>query len=278
LMATSELGFTVEIDPRPLTIDGDAARLQQVCLNLLSNAAKYTSKGGHVRLESTREGTNAIIRVHDDGAGIAPEMLEAVFEMFVQSKRTIERAEGGIGVGLTLARSLIGMHDGTVEATSGGAGKGSVFIVSIPLSTKLVDEALVVKRHKAAIPNGARIALVEDNEDSREMLCALLIRAGFSCKTAADGLNALALIDDFAPQAAVIDVGLPGIDGFEVARRIRANPAHQHVTLIALTGYGQQSDRATAIEAGFDVHLVKPVRLEQLLAIMSRPVSLTEQN
>ena len=278
LMTTSELGFTVEIDPRPLTIDGDAARLQQVCINLLSNAAKYTSKGGHVRLESTREGTNAIIRVHDDGAGIAPEMLEAVFEMFVQSKRTIERAEGGIGVGLTLARSLIGMHDGTVEATSGGAGKGSVFIVSIPLSTKLVDEALVVKRHKAAIPNGARIALVEDNDDSREMLCALLIRAGFSCKTAADGLNALALIDDFAPQAAVIDVGLPGIDGFEVARRIRANPAHQHVTLIALTGYGQQSDRATAIEAGFDVHLVKRVRLDQLLAIMSKPLSITEQN
>lgn len=278
LMDKSGLVFALEIDPRPLTIDGDAARLQQVCLHLLTNAAKYTPRGGRVRVEATREGTDAIIRVHDDGAGIPPDMLDAVFDLFVQSSRTIERAQGGIGVGLTLARSLIGLHDGTIEARSGGVGKGSVFVVRIPLSTNLLDEALVVNRNKAAIPTGARIALVEDNEDSREMLCALLVRAGFSCKTASDGLAAVALIDDFAPVAAVVDVGLPGIDGFEVARRVRANPAHQHVTLIALTGYGQQSDRATAIAAGFDAHLVKPVRLDQLLSIMSPPVSISESD
>ncbi|MBA3462273.1 MAG: PAS domain-containing protein [Deltaproteobacteria bacterium] len=278
LMMTNGLRFTVENDPRPLTIDGDATRLQQVCLNLLTNSARYTPKGGHVRLEATREGTDAVIRVHDDGAGIPPDMLEAVFELFVQSSRTIERAQGGIGVGLTLSRALITMHDGTIQAASAGEGKGSVFTVRIPLSTKLVDEAEVVNRPKAAIPPGARIALVEDNDDSREMLCALLNRAGFACKTAADGLEAIKLIDDFAPSAAVVDVGLPGIDGFEVARRVRANPAHQHVTLIALTGYSQQSDRATALAAGFDAHLVKPVRLEQLLAIMSKPVPILEHS
>ena len=277
MMKTSGLTFTMSIDPRPLTIDGDAARLQQVCVNLLTNAAKYTPRGGKVHLDATREGINAIIRVRDDGTGIPAEMLDAVFDLFVQSSRTIERAQGGIGVGLTLARSLIEMHDGTIEATSGGEGRGSVFSVRIPLSTKLVDEALVLKGTKA-VPTGGKIALVEDNEDSREMLCALLTRAGFSCRTAADGLAALTLVDDFSPEAAVVDVGLPGIDGFEVARRIRANPAHQHITLIALTGYGQQSDRATAIEAGFDAHLVKPVRLEQLLAIMSKPVTRIERS
>jgi len=277
MMSASGLGFAVEIDPRPLTIDGDASRLQQVCVNLLTNAAKYTPRGGSVRLEASREHTDAIIRVRDDGTGIPVEMLDAVFDLFVQSSRTIDRAQGGIGVGLTLARSLIGMHGGSIVAASAGEGKGSVFVVRIPLSTKLVDEASVLKR-TTAVPSGVKIALVEDNDDSREMLCALLTRAGFSCETAADGLSAVTLIDGFAPHAAVIDVGLPGIDGFEVARRIRANPRHRNVTLVALTGYGQQSDRATAIEAGFDAHLVKPVRLEQLLSIMSKPDPLLEHS
>ncbi|MBA3456664.1 MAG: response regulator, partial [Deltaproteobacteria bacterium] len=170
--------------------------------------------------------------------------------------------------GLTLARSLIDMHGGTVEASSGGEGKGSLFTVRLPLTTKDVDESTVLLRRKAPA-TGTRVALIEDNDDSREMMCALLTRAGFECRTAADGLEALTLIDDFAPHAAVVDVGLPGIDGFEVARRVRAKLQHRGVTLIALTGYGQQSDRATAIEAGFDAHLVKPVRIDQLLAIFS---------
>ena len=268
MMTASGLTFTVDIDPRPLTIEGDASRLQQVCVNLLTNAAKYTPSGGHVRLEATRENADALIRVRDDGVGIPSEMLDAVFDLFVQSSRTIERAQGGIGVGLTLARSLVSLHGGTVDATSEGNGQGSVFVVRIPLSTSDVDEAAVVKRRKA-VATGTRIALVEDNEDSREMLCALLTRAGFECRTAADGLEALTLMEEFAPHAAVVDVGLPGISGFEVARRIRAESKHPQMTLIALTGYGQQSDRASAINAGFDAHLVKPVRLEQLIAIIS---------
>ncbi|MDQ3365617.1 MAG: PAS domain-containing protein [Myxococcota bacterium] len=270
MMTASELRFTFEIDARPLTIDGDAARLQQVCVNLLTNAAKYTPRGGSVVLQATREGTDAMIRIKDDGVGIPADMLKAVFELFVQSSRTIDRAQGGIGVGLTLARSLIDMHGGTIEAASEGEGKGSAFTVRLPLSTSEIDELAVLKRGKA-LPRGSRIALVEDNDDTREMMLALLVRAGFDVRAAADGLAALTLIDDFRPHAAVVDVGLPGIDGFEVARRVRAQSKHHHVTLVALTGYGQQADRATAINAGFDAHLVKPVRLEQLLAILSKP-------
>jgi two-component system CheB/CheR fusion protein len=269
MMTASGLQLTFTVDPRPLTIDGDAARLQQVCINLLTNAAKYTPRGGHVFLEAAREGTDAIIRVRDDGVGIPANMLESVFELFVQSSRTIDRAQGGIGVGLTLARSLIGMHGGTVHAASGGVGKGSLFTVRLPLSTKDIDELEVLKRGKAIVP-GSRIVLIEDNDDSREMMGALLTRSGFEVRTAADGLAAVALIEEFSPQAALVDVGLPGIDGFEVARRVRAKIKNQHVTLIALTGYGQQSDRATAIKAGFDAHLVKPVRLQQLLTIIAR--------
>ncbi len=269
MMGKSDVAFTFEIDPRPLTIEGDAARLQQVCVNLLTNAAKYTPRGGAVFLEATREGTDAIIRVRDNGVGIPTEMLNAVFELFVQSSRTIDRAQGGIGVGLTLARSLVDMHGGSVHAESEGEGKGSLFTVRLPLTTNNLDELEVVKRGKPLV-TGSRIALVEDNDDTRELMCALLTRHGFEVRTAADGLAALTLIDAFSPHVAVVDVGLPGIDGFEVARRIRAESKYRSVTLIALTGYGQQSDRATAIKAGFDAHLVKPIRLEQLLAMISK--------
>jgi two-component system CheB/CheR fusion protein len=269
MMTASDLQFTFEIDARPLTIDGDAARLQQVCVNLLTNAAKYTPRGGKVFIEATREGTDAIIRVGDDGVGIPANMLDAVFELFVQSSRSIDRAQGGIGVGLTLARSLIDMHDGTVVASSGGEGMGSLFTVRLPLSTRNIDEIDVIKRGNV-IATGSRLVVIEDNDDSREMMAALLERSGFEVRTAADGLAAVDLINSFSPHAALVDVGLPGIDGFEVARRVRATSNNQHVTLVALTGYGQQSDRATAIKAGFDAHLVKPVRLEQLLAIIAR--------
>lgn len=268
MMASHALAFTFAIDPRPLTVAGDAARLQQVCVNLLTNAAKYTPRGGTVFFDATREGTDAVVRVRDNGVGIPREMLKAVFELFVQSSRTIDRAQGGIGVGLTLARSLIDMHGGTVTAESDGEGKGSLFTVRLPLTLHNIEEVEVVKRGKV-IETGTRLVVVEDNDDSRDMMATLLTRSGFNVRTAADGLAAVALINEFAPQAALVDIGLPGIDGFEVARRIRASNKNQGTTLIALTGYGQQSDRAAAIQAGFDAHLVKPVRFEQLLAIIA---------
>jgi two-component system, chemotaxis family, CheB/CheR fusion protein len=232
VMEARGLTFSLSHDAGSLVVDGDASRLQQVCMNLLTNAAKYTPKGGHVWLETSRDAAHAVIRVRDDGTGIAPEMQEAIFELFVQSNRTLERAHGGIGVGLTLARSLVEMHGGTLD--------------------------------------NSRVVVVEDNIDAREMLCQLLTRAGFDCQAVGDGLAAIELIQTFHPCAAIIDVGLPGIDGFEVARRLRAIPSLGDIRLIAVTGYGQKADREMGISAGFDAHLVKPIKFEQLAQLLRR--------
>ncbi|CAN5857294.1 chemotaxis protein CheB [soil metagenome] len=269
MLEAHQLRFSLVIDGQPLWIDGDASRLQQVCVNLLTNAAKYTPAGGHVSLDATTTGTHAVLRVRDDGVGIAPNMLEAIFDLFVQSNRTLERAQGGIGVGLTLAKSLIEMHGGTLTAHSEGEGKGSIFEVQVPLST--TRAVAVVPPSAARRVKGSRIVVVEDNQDAREMMCHLLTRAGFDCRSAGDGVAALALIDSFEPHAAIIDVGLPGIDGFEVARRLRSNPKHGDVILIAVTGYGQKTDKVLAHEAGFDSHLVKPVKLEQIARLLIKP-------
>jgi two-component system, chemotaxis family, CheB/CheR fusion protein len=267
LMEAQGLRFALAMDDQPLMIDGDASRLQQVCVNLLTNAAKYTLAGGDVWLEATAEGAQAVLRVRDTGVGIAPDMIDAIFDLFVQPNRTLERAQGGIGVGLTLARSLIEMHGGTLEARSDGEGKGSTFEVRIPSSTSRVDAPSPTPT-SSKFGKGSRIVVVEDNVDAREMLCHLLTRAGLDCRAVGDGLEALALIDSFLPHAAIIDVGLPGIDGFEVARRIRRQPEHAELTLIAVTGYGQQNDRTLALRAGFDEHLVKPVKFDQLAQIL----------
>ena len=275
MMEARGLGFSLVVDASPLHVEGDAPRLQQVCMNLLTNAAKYTPAGGHVWLEATGESGHARIRVRDDGMGIAPGMLDAIFDLFVQSNRTLERAHGGIGVGLTLARSLVEMHGGTLFATSEGEGKGSVFTVELPLSAvRDARPAAAQPRPTKRLATGAKILVVEDNIDAREMLCHLLSRAGFECRSAGDGLQALALIEEFHPQAAVVDVGLPGIDGFEVARRLRQDHKFDDVMLIAVTGYGQQADRAAALAAGFNEHLVKPVKFAQLAQLLDRAEAL----
>lgn len=269
LMETRGLTFSLVLDGEPLIVDGDAPRLQQVCMNLLTNAAKYTPKGGHVWLEASSDAGQATIRVRDDGMGIAPEMQRAIFDLFVQSSRTLERAHGGIGVGLTLARSLVELHGGTLDCASDGEGKGSTFTVRLPLTTRR-DTRSSVPRPSRPIAPGARLVVVEDNIDAREMLCHLLTRAGFECQAVGDGLAAIDLVKDFRPHAAIIDVGLPGIDGFEVARRLRTDPALADITLIAVTGYGQKADRETALAAGFDSHLVKPIKFQQLAQLLQR--------
>jgi two-component system, chemotaxis family, CheB/CheR fusion protein len=268
-MEAQGVTFTTELPAEPVPIDGDPARLQQVQINLLSNAAKYTPAGGRVRLRLTREGQEAVICVQDDGAGIPAAMLESVFDLFVQSHRTLDRAAGGLGVGLTLVRSLVQMHGGTVSARSEGEGKGSEFVVRLPLAlTAPVQAALPPPEARAPVPRGATVVVVEDNADSREMLCTLLEGAGFVCHTAGAGMAALALVDQVHPDIVILDVGLPEMNGFEVARRIRSNPEHADVRLIAVTGYGQAADRAASREAGFDSHLVKPVQVDQLLALL----------
>jgi len=271
LMDAREIRFSIEVDERPLWVHGDPARLQQIQVNLLNNAAKYTSRGGQVKLIVRPDGDSALVRVVDDGAGIAKDMLENVFDLFVQSKRTLDRSEGGIGVGLTLVRSLVTMHDGEVVAESDGVGKGSTMTVRLPLAKGDTPEDHERTRERAkALPTRARVVVVEDNVDSCTMLCELLSLADFQCESANDGQAGLELITSTRPHAAIVDVGLPELDGFEVAKHLRDNPATRDMFLIALTGYGQPADRTRALESGFDEHIVKPVRPDHLLRILGR--------
>jgi two-component system CheB/CheR fusion protein len=282
LMDSRKIEFSVIIDPVPIYVDGDPARLQQIQVNLLTNAGKYTHRGGRVHLETRRENDHGSIVVRDDGAGIPKDMLDNVFELFVQSNRTLDRSDGGLGVGLTLVRSLVTMHGGTVTATSAGEGKGCEFVVRLPLARMSVDDDAGAlggrstpahpESHRmlgARRPVGRRIAIVEDNADSREMLCELLMRAGFDCLSTDRGDAGLTLIREMHPDIALVDVGLPGIDGLELARRVRSDATVSSMYLVALTGYGQATDRVTALNAGFDEHVVKPVRAEQLVRMLT---------
>jgi two-component system CheB/CheR fusion protein len=273
-MEEKGLTFTVDLDAEPLWVQGDSARLQQVQMNLLSNAAKYTAPGGGVLLRVRREANAAVIRVKDNGAGISRQMLDSVFDLFVQGAHTLDHSNGGLGVGLTLVRALVEMHGGTVNGYSDGEGTGSEFAVRLPL-TAVTEPAPALDPSPSsvpsiAVPSGTTVVIVEDSADSREMLCALLTQAGLVCRDAPDGVTGLQLIDEFSPAVVILDVGLPGMDGLEVARRIRANPRHAGVRLIALTGYGQTGDRAATTKAGFDHHLVKPVHPAELLALLGQ--------
>ena len=272
------LSLAMDLDPEPLWVHGDATRLQQVQINLLSNAAKYTPRGGHIVLRVRLEGNEAVIRVKDNGAGIRREMLDSVFDLFVQGRHTIDHADGGLGVGLTLVRALVQMHGGSVTANSDGDGAGSEFTVRLPLTTG--RETAVAQDRPASLtqPSGITVLIVEDNADSREMLCAMLRHAGLACHDAPDGLTALRLVDEVLPDVVILDVGLPEMDGLEVARRIRANPRYGDVRLIALTGYGQAGDRAATKQAGFDYHLVKPVQPAELLTLLAQATRASVQD
>lgn len=270
LMDSRGVTLTLDVVDSPVWVDGDPTRLQQIQVNLLNNAAKYTPRGGHVELTLARESGCAVIRVRDDGAGIAPDVLPTVFDLFVQSRRTLDRSEGGLGVGLTLVRSLVQMHGGEVVAMSPGEGKGTTMTVHLPLAGATPQEDLDLKRERTRqLEKGALVVVVEDNVDAGTMICELLTKHGLSCESVTDGTAGLDWILKRRPAAAIVDVGLPGMDGFEIARRVRQDKGCD-TFLVALTGYGRAVDRARAIASGFDEHLVKPVDPERLVRLLGR--------
>jgi signal transduction histidine kinase/DNA-binding response OmpR family regulator len=259
----------VNLPPQPVWVNGDPARLTQVLTNLLNNAAKYTEEGGRIVLTLDREGGEAVIRVQDTGVGIPPEMLSAVFDLFTQVDRSLDRSQGGLGVGLTLVRRLVEMHGGVVEAHSEGLGQGAEFVVRLPALTGAAAPPPVGNARPASASGSLRILLVDDNTDGAESLATLLRLAGHETRVAHDGPEALGTAADFRPQVVVLDIGLPGMDGYEVARRLRADPKLGMVVLVAVTGYGRDRDRQRSREAGFDHHLVKPVEFAQLLHVLT---------
>jgi signal transduction histidine kinase/CheY-like chemotaxis protein len=271
-------GLTLGMHPAPveISVEGDVVRLEQVVINLVTNAIKYTPRGGRIDIavdrEEADEGTEggAILVVRDTGVGIPSDHLESIFDVFSQAPTSLDRAKGGLGLGLTLVRALVGMHGGTVDAHSEGEGKGSEFRVRLPLAAPVANSAAgAVRAPVPAVHESVRIVLVEDNVDIRETLTELLVLDGYWVEGAADGPQGLTRILSELPSVALIDVGLPGFDGYELARRARSHLGDAPV-LIAMTGYGQPDDRARAFEAGFDDHVVKPVSVEELSAAIER--------
>ncbi len=253
--------LSVHLPSEPLPLEADQARVVQVLVNLLTNAAKYTDGGGEVHLTAGREGGDVVVRVRDNGAGIEPEMLPRVFDLFQQIDRLLDRAQGGLGIGLTLVRRLVELHGGRVSARSEGPGKGSEFTVVFPLAAPA--SASPHPSDPAPAPAARRVLLIEDNPDTRSTLTTLLMLLGHQVEAVASGPEGVERAVASRPEVALIDLGLPGLDGLEVARRVRA-ALGRAVRLIALTGHAREEDRSRTQEAGFDAHLVKPVETDEL--------------
>ncbi|WP_426209060.1 hybrid sensor histidine kinase/response regulator [Massilia sp. TWP1-3-3] len=259
--------LVIELPDRPVFLHGDATRLAQILSNLLNNAAKYTNRGGRVSLAARVEEHNLIVNVADNGIGIAPDMLHHVFDMFVQVDSTLERTNAGLGVGLSLARRLVELHGGSIEAHSAGLNRGSEFVVRLPI---VVEPELPAKSVPAAFMSAEtfRILLADDNIDFVNSIGALLSAMGHSVVITHNGPDALTAAARFCPDYAFLDIGLPQMSGYDLARGIRRLPSGAMTMLIAVTGWGQQKDRQLAFEAGFDHHMVKPVRFEQIEEIL----------
>jgi len=249
-------GFVIDVESEDTWVYADAARVDQILTNLMSNAVKYTPAGGRITIRVHPRGDQGVFEIADTGVGMAPEVLSRVFDLFFQEDRSPDRRRGGLGIGLTLVRQLVELHGGQVEAASEGEGCGSRFTVKLPLCPPAVGHEAKTELDDQVLER-SRILIVEDNEDARHMLQMLLTFAGHEVYVAGDGPSGLEMARTKRPDIAVIDLGLPGMDGFEVARRLRAGP-EKDVRLIALSGYGQPEDRRKTLEAGFDMHLVKP--------------------
>jgi len=257
----------VSLGAKAVWVDADRARLEQVFSNLLDNALKFTPPGKRVNVSVGPERDQAVLQISDEGEGLAPGMNERMFDLFVQGERGLDRAAGGLGVGLALVKRLTEMHGGGVSAASGGPGKGATFTVTLPSVQPSAEQAAPFE----SAPRGAarQVLIVEDNDDTRAMLHEALAFSGHDVREARDGASGLALAAERAPDVALIDIGLPDLDGYEVARRLRAAPGGRRIGLVAITGYGQPEDQKRAFEAGFDAHLTKPVAPERLKQVMA---------
>jgi two-component system CheB/CheR fusion protein len=261
--------LNVALASEPIRIEADPARLEQVFVNLLSNAAKYTEAGGQIDVVVKRQGEQVAVRIRDTGIGIAPEMLPRVWNLFTQADRALDRAQGGLGIGLTIARRLVELHGARIEAHSQGLGKGAEFVVTLPAFAR-IEEARPAAPAEPVSQRTARVLLVEDNPDAAESLTMLLELLGHRVRATHDGVAALDAARANVPDVMLVDIGLPGMDGYEVARRVRRDPDLKHVVLVALTGYGQEEDKRQAMAAGFDYHLVKPVNPDALHGLVAR--------
>ncbi len=263
-------GYRIAVDLAPGWVDGDPTRLEQIVSNLLDNALKYTPNGGAIDIALRRTGDDVVLSVRDSGVGIPAELLPQVFDVFVQGAISIDRSQGGLGIGLSLVRRLVELHGGSVAADSPGAGLGSSFTIRLPYAGVAEAAEPCAPAVAPALDTGKpSVLLIEDNEDGREMMATMLAAFGYPVYQAADGLQGVSQAQACSPDAALVDIGLPGIDGYEVARRLRADPATRAIRLIAVTGYGLPEDQRRVMEAGFDQHLVKPVQIERLLEALA---------
>jgi CheY-like chemotaxis protein len=257
----------------PLRASADPARLVQCVVNVLTNAAKYTDPGGEISVQTRARGKNAVIEISDRGVGITPALLPRIFDLFVQGNRTLDRSQGGLGVGLALVKQLMEMHGGSVKARSDGPGRGSSFELAIPLIEATPEEDGEQGR---PAPRHERILIVDDNRDAAETLAVLLQLQGHEVHTANTAHEVVRRAHELRPSVILLDIGLPELNGYEIARRLRTDPALESVRLVAVTGYGQNEDRARARQAGFDAHVVKPVDLARLERAFSKVSSIDE--
>lgn len=270
LIDASSHALTVTLPVEPIILDADPARLTQVIQNLVNNAAKYTPTGGAIEVAAERDGDEAILAVRDNGIGISAEHLPTVFGIFEQLAPGLSRAQGGLGIGLSLVRALVERHGGTVTATSNGIGKGSEFVVRLPISLDQTGSWLSAPNEEVLAAKNRRVLIVDDSEDAALSLAMLLDSDGHKVQTAHDGASAMELMLESSPNVILLDIGLPDINGYELAKEIRRRPEGRNALLIALTGWAQEQDKLNAVAAGFDLHLTKPVDYPKLLAILSQ--------
>lgn len=260
----------VRLPERALWVDGDPARLSQALSNLLNNACKYTPDGGRIWVSLQRQDAQAVLCVRDSGVGLPADMIGRVFDMFAQVNRSLERSQGGLGIGLALVRNLVSMHGGRVTAESPGPGQGSSFTIELPLAAEDAEPAALPPSPDEALTSPLRVLVVDDNDDAATSLAMLLALSGHVVEVEHSGPAALRKADSFEPQAVLCDLGMPGMSGHEFARQLRLDPRFARTLLVALTGWGAEDDKRRSREAGFDAHLIKPASLDEVTTLLAR--------